>query len=267
MSTPFTGRHKPVVGVVHVLPLPGSPRASASVDEILGRALSDATLYWEAGADGVILENHGDAPFPKERTLPHVPALMAVLLREVRRALPIPVGINILRNGALDAMGAAVASGASFIRVNVLNGVVATDQGLIEGCGYELLRYRRHLGARIAIFADVHVKFGTQLYEASLERMAAQSIQRGGADALIITGESTGSPPSVAMIHGAKNAVGDDSMVWVGSGLCEENARLLTPAADGVIVGTAAKQDGVTDAPVDGRRARELIRQVRIAGT
>src|SRR5262245_42498391 len=152
----FRGR-RPIIGMVHLLPLPGSPRAR-TLEEIRAAAIADARTLARGGVDAILVENYGDAPFTSGSVEPQVIAVMAVIAAEVRTSSGLPLGINVLRNDALSALAVAVASGASFIRVNVHVGAAATDQGHIDGRAFDTLRYRKLLGADVAIFADVFVK-------------------------------------------------------------------------------------------------------------
>ncbi|MHC4930876.1 MAG: BtpA/SgcQ family protein, partial [Planctomycetota bacterium] len=145
----------PVIGVVHLLPLPGSPRYAGRMAPVLARAVKDAQAYAEGGASAVIVENYGDAPFLKEDLPPETAAALALCTAAVRECVSLPVGVNALRNDARTALGVAVATGAAFIRVNVHAGVVATDQGIVEGRAAATLRQRRALGAQVKIVADV----------------------------------------------------------------------------------------------------------------
>lgn len=254
MTNALFARLFPVIGVIHLPPLPGAPRASAGFEEILAFAVSEAGKYRAGGADGVILENYGDAPFPKDRTDPHVPAFLAIAAREVRRCAGGPVGVNCLRNDALGALAAAAAASADFIRVNVLLGVTATDQGLIEGCADRLLRYRRNLGTGVAILADIEVKHGTPLYAPAVGPAAAELFERGGAEAVIVTGSSTGAPPALEELTVVRAAVGDRGPVLIGSGATPECIGALAAGADGVIVGSSCKEGGRAGRPVDPAR-------------
>ena len=152
-----------LVGVVHLLPLPGTPRFTGSFATVRERALRDAEAYVRGGAHALLIENFGDVPFHKERVEPHVIAAMALIVEDIRRATGLPIGVNVLRNDALAALGIAAATGARFVRVNVHVGAMLTDQGIIEGKADETLRYRTLLGASVQIWADVHVKHGTPL--------------------------------------------------------------------------------------------------------
>ncbi|MHC4730305.1 MAG: BtpA/SgcQ family protein, partial [Planctomycetota bacterium] len=155
----------PVVGVVHLLPLPGSPGYGGSMRKVIGRAVKDAEAYAGGGVHALIVENYGDAPFLKDHLPPETVAALTRCAAAVRDAVALPLGINALRNDARAALGIAVAVGASFVRVNVHTGVVATDQGLVEGRAAETLRVRAALGAEaVKIVADAHVKHGRPLY-------------------------------------------------------------------------------------------------------
>jgi len=256
------GVEKPVIGVVHLLPLPGSPRYGGSLEEVLERALEDARALVEGGVDGLILENFGDKPFPKRRISREGLAAFAVVAREVVREVSIPVGINVLRNDALSAMAIAYASGARFIRVNVYADVVAADQGIVEPAAWDVLRYRRWLGADVRVYADVLVKHSRPLYPADIETSVKNAVGRGLADAVIVTGPETGSPPDLSRLRAAKRAAGS-APVFAGSGVVPENAVEVLAIADGAIVGTYFKIGGITENPVDRERVERLVSLVR----
>ena len=133
------------------------------MDAIVLGALRDAETLVRGGAAGVIVENLGDAPFSADQVESHVTAMLAVVARKLVEAVgdQLCVGVNALRNDALAALGAAAASGASFVRINVHTGVMATDQGLIQGQARQTLLYRKQLGLPISIAADVLVKHAT----------------------------------------------------------------------------------------------------------
>ncbi|MAB91030.1 MAG: phosphorybosylanthranilate isomerase [Planctomycetes bacterium] len=250
------------IGVVHLHPLPGAPSAQRDFDAVLEAAMSDAQAYKDAGFDAVLVENHGDAPFRKERCEPHVAASLALCARQIRDAYGLPVGINCLRNDAHSALGAAAVSGAAMIRVNVLVGAVATDQGLIEGCADSLLRYRQRLGAEVDVLADVNVKFGTPLYDAPAPALAVTTIERGGARGVIVTGSQTGSPPDVEQVAAIKDAVGTRGPVLVGSGADPANVAAFAAHCDGFIVGSSCKRNGDPHQAVDVDRARAFMSAV-----
>ena len=253
-----------VIAVVHLAPLPGSPRSTLSFDDVLDRARKEAAICTEAGFDGLLIENHGDAPFPKAELDPHVPAMMAVAARLLREDSGLPIGINILRNDAAGALGAAVAAGASYVRVNVLTGVVATDQGLIEGDAAALMRYRRRLGGNVGVLADVEVKFGTPLYRPRRTDLVKATVQRGLADAVIVTGEATGATADVDMIEEVRAAL-PSGPILLGSGADADNIGRYAPLIDGVLVGSCLKVDGYVENDVDPDRVKRFVDAFRSA--
>jgi membrane complex biogenesis BtpA family protein len=232
--------------------------------ELIDRACRDAEVAQAAGADGVLVENYGDAPFFKDCVPPVTIAAMATIVTHVRQAVTIPVGLNVLRNDARAALSIAAATGGSFIRVNVHCGARVTDQGIIEGRAAETLRLRRDLGANVAILADVAVKHSAPLGPEQLGQSARDTAYRGHADALIVTGNTTGAPVDLDALHAVKQAV-PDRPLYLGSGVTEDNVAALLTQADGVIVGTAVKVGGITENPLDPDRTRRLLDRARSA--
>lgn len=250
-------RKRPLIGVIHLLPLPGSPKNRVEpLEAILERAFLDLSALEGGGADAAIVENFGDQPFGKGVDKATV-AQMAVIVRELVRATKIPIGVNVLRSDGPAALSIAHAAGASFIRVNVFSGVALTDQGLIEGCAREVLSLRKALGAKVAVFADVHVKHAFHFGDIA---DAARDAARNLADALIVTGKATGSPPSAKDVEVVKKESG--LPVLVGSGVNPENLKDFR-GADGFIVGTWLKRGGIVEEPVDSERVRFLVQAIR----
>lgn len=249
---------KPLIGVVHLAPLPGSPRFGGTMDRVVDRARREARIYEENGLNGLILENYGDLPFYPEVVPPETVAAMAVVAEEVRRAASIPMGINVLRNDSRAALGLAAALDAPFIRVNVLLGAMVTDQGIVQGQAHHLLRRREALGVSTSIFADVMVKHASPLIRQDVQLAANELVSRGLADALIVTGEATGSEPQMAELKRVKSIAGDVP-VLAGSGVDSENIAQMLDVADGAIVGTALKKDGRTENEVDIQRVKALL--------
>lgn len=246
-----------LIGVIHLPALPGSPRARRTLDECIEAARCDAAALIDGGADGVIVENFHDAPFFADNVPPITVAAMTAICRELRDAIPVEMGINVLRNDAAAALAIAVASNADFIRVNVHTGAMLTDQGIITGRAAETLRARRDLGAEhVRILADVLVKHAVPLGSQLLEDAVADAVERGLADGVIVTGTATG---SAASPEDARRASAVSSVpVYVGSGVRADNVREYVPPAAGVIVGSWLKIDGIVANAVDPRRVRAL---------
>ena len=257
-------QRKPVVGMVHVPALPGSPAHSLGWEAIRAAVLRDAETLAGGGVDGLLIENYGDTPFYPRRVPPHTIAFLAVLAAEIRARWPVPLGVNVLRNDARAALAVAAAAGAQFVRVNVLAGARLADQGIVEGEAHAVMRYRRLLGAPVLVFADVAVKHSAPLAERSLADETEDLIGRAGADALIVTGTATGKQTPLAELQAVKRAAGAVP-VFAGSGADAGNVARVLAVADGVIAGTALKRGGVTANPVDPARVAAFMRAARRA--
>ncbi len=250
---------KPIIGVIHLPPLIGSPQSSLPFREIRSRALSDAGMLIDNGIDGVIIENYGDVPFCPDSVEPHTVASLTLVAGEIRERYPqTPIGLNILRNDAKSAIGIATVADANFIRVNVHTGAMLTDQGLIQGKAHETLRYRSFLRSEVKVFADIAVKHAVPLAPIDIVASAEDTYRRGLADALIVTGTATGKGIDLDQLKSVKSAI-PQVCIFVGSGVRVDSLAQVLQYADGVIVGTAIKHDGVTTNTVDPDRVRALI--------
>ncbi len=252
----------PVIGVLHLLPLPTSPRWQGDLQAVIDRAEQEATALASGGVHGIIVENFFDAPFTKGQVDPAVVSAMGLVVQRLQTLITVPIGLNVLRNDARSALAIATCTGAAFIRVNVLTGVMATDQGLIEGCAHDLLRYRRELGSSVKILADVLVKHARPLGSPNLTTAVQETIHRGMADGIILSGWATGSPPSLEDLELAKAAAGDHP-VFIGSGADWENIGTLMKAADGVIVASSLKRQGDINQPIDPIRVGQFVESMQ----
>ncbi len=245
-----------MIGMVHLAALPGAPGYD-TLEGVIEAARADAHALAAGGCRGLMLENYGDTPF-RARVESHTVAAMTAVAVAIRREVSeLPLGINVLRNDALAALGIAVAVEARFVRVNVHLGSRWTDQGLIEGCAPETLRLRRALGAeRIAVWADVDVKHSQPVADQPLAEQARELAGRGRADALIVSGSATGRAVDRGELHAVRESV--SLPVLMGSGVTVENLASLRDGADGAIVGSALKRDG----RVCVERVRALVGQL-----
>jgi len=251
----------PVIGVVHLLPLPTSPRWGGSLKAVIDRAEQEAVALASGGVDGIIVENFFDAPFTKNCLDSAVVSAMTVIVQRIQNLVTLPIGLNVLRNDALSAMAIASCVKAQFIRVNVLTGVMATDQGLIEGQARELLRYRRELGSDVKIFADVLVKHAHPLGNVNLTTAVQDTIERGLADAVILSGWATGNPTSLEDLELATVAA-KGTPVFIGSGASWENISTLMQSANGVIVSSSLKRHGNREQTIDPIRVSQFVEVV-----
>ncbi|MCI0543108.1 MAG: BtpA/SgcQ family protein [Actinobacteria bacterium] len=247
-----------VVGMVHLLPLPGSPR-HVSMGDVLGAAVEDADVLVDAGFGALLVENFGDSPFWADTVPPETVAAMTVAVETIRRSHPVAIGVNVLRNDVVSALAVAAATGAVFVRVNVLTGTMYTDQGPLVGRAAEVARRRAFLCPDVEIWADVMVKHATPPPETDVAQVAHDTVTRGLADAVIVTGGATGSTPDLERLNVVRVAVPAGTPVVVGSGADSSNLASFMTVADSVIVGSSLKHDGDPRNRVDRDRARRFI--------
>ncbi len=263
------GTPNPVIGVVHLLPLPTSPRWGGSLDPVIAQAEQEATALAAGGVDGIIVENYHDVPFAKTQVDPAVVSGMTVVVQRLKSLVSLPLGLNVLRNDGHSALGIAACVGAQFIRINVLTGAMVTDQGLIEGDAYHLLRYRRELGTETKIFADVLVKHARPLGAGNLTAAVSDTVERGLADGIILSGWSTGQAPDLQDLELARSAAPYVPLL-VGSGADESNVGSLIQIADGVIVASSLKRAHRHQTPLntlskgDGKPGFPAIDPIRV---
>lgn len=261
LTTVF-GVSSPVVGMVHLPPLPGAPQYGGDRDRLHEQVRRDARRLESGGVDGVIIENFGDAPFYPSSVPSHVVAEMTALARTVDETVDLPMGVNVLRNDGSAALGIAAAVDAAFIRVNVHTGARVTDQGVIEGAAYETIRLRDRIDADVAVLADIDVKHSAPLGVSDAGESVADVVERGLADGVIVSGDSTGAETDPASIRSVVDDVESrdlDSPVFVGSGVTAASVGTMLDVADAVIVGTALKEGGQPGNPVDESRVSDLV--------
>lgn len=249
-----------LVGMVHLQALPGSPRFDGSLQTVVGTAVSDALALTTAGFPALMVENFGDVPFFPDRVPPVTVAAITTALNAISAAADIPVGVNVLRNDGMAGLGVAAATGAAFVRVNVLTGVMYTDQGPIVGRAAELLRERATIAPDVEIWADVMVKHATPPPGLDARQAAADTVERGLADAVIVSGSGTGAEPDIHEAMTVRAAMPRETRLVIGSGASAENLSGLMEVADAVVVGSALKVGGDPNDRVDPARAEAFVK-------
>ena len=251
------GAPRALVGMLHVGALPGTPSASASVEEIIQRALTEARIYRDAGFTALGMENMHDRPYLKGGVGPEITATMTAVAREVKREAGLVLGVQVLAGANHEALAIAHASGADFVRVEGFVYAHVADEGVIESRAGELLRYRRAIGAdRVLIFADIKKKHGAHAITADVPiGETAKAAEFFLADAVIVSGASTGEPASADEV---RDVVGATSLpVLVGSGITAANLARFS-SAHGFIVGSSVKHGGVWCNELDRNAVRSL---------
>jgi membrane complex biogenesis BtpA family protein len=251
--------------MVHLKPLPGTPfYREGEMEQIVQRAVEEAALLEKGGVDGLQVENMWDHPYLKDKDIGHeTTAALAVCTRAVRERVTIPVGINCHLNGSMQALAAAVASGAQWIRVFELANTYISNAGIIEASGPEALRYRRIIGGEhIRILADVLVKHGSHFITSDRDiREQAHDLETCKADGVIVTGGATGKEPRIEDLKEVGSCV--TIPIFVGSGITEENVSSFFSAIDGAIIGSMFKEQGKWQNPVSLERTMSFMNKVK----
>jgi uncharacterized protein len=249
-----------IVGVIHLPPLPGSARGPSARDmhRVLESVRRDVAVWASGGANALIVENFGDVPFRKGVVGPETIAAMTLAVSLASAESGLPVGVNVLRNDVEAAVAIAAHAGGHFVRANVYAGAAVTDQGLIEGRADSVQALIRRLDAPISVWADVDVKHAAPLASRPIGELAEDAVVRGLAEAVIVSGAGTGQPTNAADLRTVRAAV-PGTPIYVGSGATAMTLPSLLEFADGAIIGTAAKFDGIVENPVDPDRVRVLV--------
>lgn len=248
--------------MLHLPALPGSPdwqpvAAGTRLDEIIAQAIEEARVYRDAGFHGLLLENMHDRPYLKGRVGPETVAAMAVVGREVRQAVPLPLGVQVLAAANREALAVALACGACFVRVEGYVFAHVADEGIVESHAGVLLRYRQQIGAgHVRVFADVKKKHSSHAITADVSLAeTGLAAEFALADGVVVTGTSTGRQTAPDDVHTVAAAVGIPT--FVGSGVSPFNIDQYRHA-DGFIIGSAVKRDGHWANAIDPRRVEAV---------
>ena len=249
-----------IYGVIHLKGLPGSTSNIFSIDKIVKLAQDDIDTLTAGGIDGLIIENFGDAPFVKDNLSKRSLVSFATVVSNLDIDKKLDVGINVLRNDGISALSIAEATDADFVRINVLNNIMYTDQGIIEGKSYDISQFRNTLSKEIKVFADVFVKHATPPYGAKIENHTKELLERAGADVVIVSGDGTGEETNIEDLQRIRDIVPLGKLA-IGSGLNKDNIKKYVGISDIGIIGTDFKLDGILNNPVDLNRVKNLITQ------
>jgi hypothetical protein len=254
---------KPIIGMIHVAALPGTPDYEGHREKILATALEESKIYLRAGVDGILIENMHDRPYLKRQVGPEIVAFLAVIGHELKHAVKIPCGVQILAGANQEALGVALAAGLDFIRVEGFVFSHVADEGLIEADAGPLLRYRKQIDAEeILIFTDIKKKHSahTITKDVSLADTACTA-EFFHSDGIIVTGRMTGMPTQIKDLQEVKSAT--SLPILVGSGITQDNVEDYLPLVDGLIVGSHFKQKGKWFNQVDYDRVARFMDYIR----
>ena len=256
-------RSKPIIGVIHVGALPGTPRSSQTVSELITSARNEARLYRDSGLDGIIVENMHDVPYLRGEVGPEIVAAMTTIATEVKAECGLPLGVQILAGANIEAMAVAHAADLDFIRAEGYAYAHVADEGLIQASAARLLRFRKMIGAtRVQVWADVKKKHAAHAITADVSLgETAETVEFMGADCVIVTGSATDRPPAIADVQEAKSHC--RLPVFLGSGITENNIAEFYDTADGFIIGSAFKIDGLWSNTVDPLRVNSFLKAIQ----
>ena len=253
------GVPRALIGVVHLQALPGTPANTHEVASIAAIAVEEARIYRDAGFHSILIENTHDRPYLKANVGPEIVAAMSVAGVEIRKAVELPLGVQVLAGANQSALAVALASDASFIRVEGFVFAHVADEGLIEASAGSLLRYRRAMKAdHIRVFADIKKKHSAHSITADVDIVeTAKAAEFFSVDGVIVSGVATGEPTDPADVAAVAGAVKVPTLV--GSGISADNVSLYSKA-DALIVGSSIKREGLWSNAIDSERARALVR-------
>ena len=255
------GVEKPLVGMCHLLGLPGRPAhdVAGGVERIITAAGRDVRALQAAGVDGILFCNEHDIPYQRHVGMEAATAMAAVIGR-LRPDIAVPFGVDLLWDPHA-ALAVARATGAAFVR-EVFTGVFESDMGLLAPDLGDLAGYRHMIGADdVAIFTNITPESSRSVSNRPVEERA-RGAAYSGVDALLISGPQAGVAMEMADLRAAKGA-GTEIPVFANTGVTHDNVAQVLEVADGLIVGTSMKEGGSTWNPVDPERASRLVQLVR----
>lgn len=253
------GVPRALVGVIHAQALPGTPGNRLAVNAIAKLAAAEAETYANAGFHGLVLENTHDRPYVKGAAVgPEIATALSVIGAEIRRATPIPLGIQVLAGANRLAVAVAQACGASFVRVEGFVFAHVADEGLIESSAGDLLRYRRAIGADdVLIFADIKKKHSAHAITADVDIVeTAKAAEFFSVNGVVVSGSATGSPADPEEVQAVSSSISVPTII--GSGITPDNI-ILYRGADAFFVGSSVKSDGVWSSQLDQTRTRAVV--------
>ena len=259
----LTGAQKPIIGMVHLPALPGTPLydAAGGMQHVRDWVARDLEALQGGGIDAVMFCNENDRPYRLDADMASV-AAMADVIASLRGELAVPFGVNVLWDPRAT-LAVAAASGAAFAR-EIFTGAFAGDFGLWVRTAGDAFRYRREIGAEaVRLLFNINAEFAAQIAPRPLADVARSVVFSSMPDALCVSGPITGQPADASGLADVAQAVtGSGVPVLINTGFRAANATELLQYADGAVVGSSLKVDGVTWNPVEKRRVEELMRAV-----
>ncbi len=254
---------KPVIGMIHVKALPGTPFHRLEPEKIIEKALEEAFVYKSAGVEALMIENMHDIPYQKNRVSPEIVAMMAIIAREIKQNTALPLGIQILAGANIQALSVAKSSGADFIRAEAYVFAHIADEGYMDAQAAEILRHRKNIEAeKVLVFTDIKKKHSSHAITSDLDIVEiAKAAEFFASDGLIITGNHTGEEASLNEVIAVKNQTG--LPVLIGSGITKDNLSTFFPVADAFIVGSYFKKNNYWKNELDPPKIKSFMEKMQ----
>ncbi|MCK5686489.1 BtpA/SgcQ family protein [bacterium] len=255
-------KNKVIIGMIHIGALPGTPGYCGNLNSVISNAIKEAEIYKKCGVDAIAIENMHDIPYLNGKVGPEITAAMSIIGYKIKQTTSLPCGIQILAGANSEAIASAFASGLDFIRAEGFVFSHIADEGLMNSCAGELLRYRKAIGAdHIQIFTDIKKKHSSHAITSDVDiAETAHAAEFFKSDGLIVTGIATGSTADVSEIITVKKAV--NLPVMIGSGVTIDNVECYLEVADALIVGSYFKVDGIWQNIIDPERVKKFMDKV-----
>ncbi len=254
-------KSKVIIGMVHFPALPGFTLYDnkKGMDWVVARIRDDLHALQDGGIDAVMFCNENDRPYTLQADFATV-AAMARTIGELKSEIRVPFGVDVLWDPKA-AIAVAKATGAQFIR-EIITGTFIADMGFWNTAVGEVYKYRKLLDATdVKIFFNICAEFASPLDRRPIEEVAKSVVFSSLADAILVSGPMTGRSPDLETLKRVKAAV-DDVPVLINTGVNLQNVDELLKVADGAIVGTSLKKDGITWNPVDPERVKRFMERV-----
>ncbi len=254
---------KPIIGMIHLAALPGTPKNNKTPEQIISAAVEEAIIYQKSGLEVIMIENMHDLPYMKSEISHEISSLMAIIAYEIKRRTGLFCGIQILAGANEAALGAAHSAGIDFIRAEGFVFGHVADEGYIDASAAKLLRYRKAIDAEnILVFTDIKKKHSAHAVTADVSIVeTAKAAEFFLSDGIILTGKSTAEQADIEELKKVKEQI--NIPVLIGSGITDKNILDFYHLADGFIVGSYFKKDGFWQNPPEKSRIEKLLKVIQ----
>ncbi|MDH5508431.1 MAG: BtpA/SgcQ family protein [Anaerolineae bacterium] len=256
------GVDKPVIGMCHMHAMPGDPEfdPSKGLDWVYEQARADMFALQEGGIDAIMFSNEFSLPYLTQ-VEPVTVVSMAAIIGNLRQEIQVPFGVNVLWDPRAS-IDLAMATGAQFVR-EIFTGVYASDFGLWNTNAGEVIRHQHRIGAgHIRLLFNIVPESAAYLAQRQIADIARSTVFNNQPDALCVSGLTAGAETSTQTLKAVKDAV-PDTPVFANTGVKIENIAEQLAIADGAVVGTTFKRDGITWNAVDSKRVKSLMQKVK----